>query len=31
MLHHEHIDMWDLFHENVIEKDQPHADYNFRA
>jgi hypothetical protein len=22
--------MWDLFHENVIENDQPHTDYNFR-
>jgi hypothetical protein len=21
--------MWDLFHENVIENDQPHMDYNF--
>jgi hypothetical protein len=23
--------MWDLFHENVIENDQPHTDYNFHA
>jgi hypothetical protein len=31
MLHCEHIDIWDFFHENVIENDQPHTDYNFRA
>jgi hypothetical protein len=31
MLHHEHIDTWCLFHENVIENDQLHTDYNFRA
>jgi hypothetical protein len=31
MLHCEHIDKWDLFHENVYANDQPHTNYKFHA
>ena len=30
-LHREHMDVWDLFHDNLYQNDQPHTNYNFCA
>ncbi|CAN6336643.1 unnamed protein product [Urochloa humidicola] len=30
-LHRDHIDKWDLLHDNVQENDEPHTNENFRA
>ena len=30
-LHHDYIDHWDHFHENLYENDRPHTNENFRA
>jgi len=30
-LHHDYIDHWENFHENLYENDQPHTNENFRA
>ena len=30
-LHRQHMDLWDLFHDNLYENDRLHTNYNFRA
>lgn len=30
-LHRDHIDVWELLHENVYANEHPHTNYNFRA
>ncbi|XP_021304829.1 serine/threonine-protein phosphatase 7 long form homolog [Sorghum bicolor] len=30
-LHRQYIEVWDQFHDNLYENEQPHTNYNFRA